>query len=270
MAKCNFSISYTQPIEQLIEKARKGIISQGGTFNGNTQSGSYSVPSPLGKITGTYEVQGNSIAFAITDKPFLVSCNRIKDELTKLINGSAYALSFEPDSEEAVTTDEEADEVGYFEMDTDGETDTIINKVIYTCSKCGEHSMPQNAGIAEATMEIAPDYTVLIENTETGKISDDLSSCIQFNKGGKVFSIRVEHNNGLQKYIIYVVAQGPAGLGSGDGYLRFEEFRGKTHDLKIWNSKKLTHTLKYGVRGTSESAKYGIKTISWSSTPFPE
>jgi hypothetical protein len=88
MAKCNFNIDFTEPIETLIEKAKDVITSTGGTFEGDTVRGHYSIPTKLGKITGDYSVSGSSIAFAITDRPGLVGCNRIENELRKYLNST--------------------------------------------------------------------------------------------------------------------------------------------------------------------------------------
>jgi hypothetical protein len=89
MAKCNFNVSTSEPIGQLIDKAKKAITAAGGTFQGNVENGSYSIPTPLGKITGTYAVNGSSIAFTITDKPFLVGCSKIEEELKKYLGAAA-------------------------------------------------------------------------------------------------------------------------------------------------------------------------------------
>ena len=86
MAQCNFSLSFNQPIEQLIEKAKDAITSRDGTFNGNNESGDYSISTPLGSIKGIYTVAGTTINFTIIKKPLLVSCNRIEDELRRYIN----------------------------------------------------------------------------------------------------------------------------------------------------------------------------------------
>lgn len=85
MSKCNFNITSNEPIAQLIDKAKKAIASAGGTFDGDTEKGSYSIQTPVGKITGTYSVTGNSINFLITDKPLLVGCSKIETELKKYL-----------------------------------------------------------------------------------------------------------------------------------------------------------------------------------------
>ncbi len=96
MAKCNFNVDYTDPVEKLIEKAKSGITSMGGTFEGDTVNGKYSIPTKAGKVTGLYLVQENSIIFEITDKPGLVSCKRIENELRKYLSSTAVEiLSFD-------------------------------------------------------------------------------------------------------------------------------------------------------------------------------
>lgn len=85
MTQCNFSLSFNQPIEQLIEKAKNAITSRGGSFTGNNQAGDYSISTPVGSIQGTYTVGGNKINFTIIKKPLLVSCSKIEDELRKYL-----------------------------------------------------------------------------------------------------------------------------------------------------------------------------------------
>ncbi|MGV3685290.1 MAG: hypothetical protein ACO1NS_06675 [Daejeonella sp.] len=85
MAKCNISIDFSGDPEQLIRSAEQAISGAGGAFTGNNSDGKFSINSPLGKVSGTYIVQGQSFNISITDKPFLVSCSRIEDELRKQI-----------------------------------------------------------------------------------------------------------------------------------------------------------------------------------------
>ena len=85
MAKCDFSIDFTDASDTLIERANDAIINAGGIFNGNAEGGNFSISTPLGKIAGGYHISGQTIAFAITDKPFLIGCGRIEDELRKYI-----------------------------------------------------------------------------------------------------------------------------------------------------------------------------------------
>ncbi|GAB3174836.1 hypothetical protein [Telluribacter humicola] len=95
MAQCNISINFNEPIDQLVEKAEDGITSIGGAFIGNTNSGEYSIPTPVGNIMGNYTVTDRLINFEISKKPLLVTCKKIEDELRKFIGStSTNSLSF--------------------------------------------------------------------------------------------------------------------------------------------------------------------------------
>ena len=81
MANCNFTIEFTNPSEALIERARKEIIQTGGIFNGTTANGSFEIPTVLGRVKGSYNIQNQVIEMNITRKPFGVGCSRIEREL---------------------------------------------------------------------------------------------------------------------------------------------------------------------------------------------
>ncbi|MES2690409.1 MAG: hypothetical protein V4658_08405 [Bacteroidota bacterium] len=85
MSTCNFSIDLSGTAEELIAKAQSGIIAMGGSFEGNTETGSYSISTPLGKVSGTYIVQNNAANFTIHEKPMFLSCNMIEEQLRKQI-----------------------------------------------------------------------------------------------------------------------------------------------------------------------------------------
>ncbi|MCD6067893.1 MAG: hypothetical protein K0S33_2719 [Bacteroidetes bacterium] len=85
MAKCNFDIAVKEPVEQLIAKARSGISSANGSFEGNNEKGNYSIPTALGSISGTYTAQDSTIRFEITDKPGIIPCSKIEKELRKYL-----------------------------------------------------------------------------------------------------------------------------------------------------------------------------------------
>lgn len=83
MSACNFTIPFSQTPEELIAKAKKGIIGGGGGFTGDVTSGDIVVPTPIGTIKGSYTIHNSVIEITITDKPFFVSCKRIEEELRK-------------------------------------------------------------------------------------------------------------------------------------------------------------------------------------------
>jgi hypothetical protein len=81
MAQCNFSIQFSTSADELAEKARKAIMSAGGSFQGNAQAGNFDVSTPLGAIRGSYVIQQPVIHVTISSKPFLVSCGLIEKQL---------------------------------------------------------------------------------------------------------------------------------------------------------------------------------------------
>ena len=85
MAKCEFGIDFTGSAQDLIEKAEKAIQDAGGSFSGDTSSGSFSVPTPLGKINGKYTISGQTIHITITEKPLLVPCKMIENKLKEYL-----------------------------------------------------------------------------------------------------------------------------------------------------------------------------------------
>jgi len=85
MKTCNFSIAQTQPIEQLIDKAKNAIVSAKGTFEGDMEKGKFALSTPVGKIEGNYKVQPDSIVFEITDKPMMLACSMIENQLKKYL-----------------------------------------------------------------------------------------------------------------------------------------------------------------------------------------
>ncbi|MEJ7694996.1 hypothetical protein [Daejeonella sp.] len=83
MAKCNISIDFSGEADELLRSAEQAISGAGGSFAGNNSDGNFAISSPLGKVSGTYKVVGQSFNISIVDKPFLVSCNKIEEELRK-------------------------------------------------------------------------------------------------------------------------------------------------------------------------------------------
>ncbi len=83
---CNFSIDFTGSAEPLIAKASSAISGAGGHFTGDANGGNFHISTPIGKVSGSFSVVGQTIAFSITDKPFLLGCGRIEEELRKYVS----------------------------------------------------------------------------------------------------------------------------------------------------------------------------------------
>jgi hypothetical protein len=88
MAKCNFSIAFAGSAESLTQRAQDAINGAQGRFNGDASSGAFTIPTPLGEISGTYFVESQSFRISIEDKPFFVSCNKIENTLKDYLAGS--------------------------------------------------------------------------------------------------------------------------------------------------------------------------------------
>jgi len=79
---CNtFTIPFQNAATAVIANIKAQVEAQGGTFNGNTQNGQFDVPTPVGQISGTYQINTpQQIDVTITHKPFLLpSCDQIQN-----------------------------------------------------------------------------------------------------------------------------------------------------------------------------------------------
>lgn len=75
---CDFSIAFLGTPEDVLAKAKKAVLGQGGNFTGDTNSGDFNVAVFGNKIVGNYTVSGQTLNINITDKPFMVPCSAIE------------------------------------------------------------------------------------------------------------------------------------------------------------------------------------------------
>ncbi len=87
---CNFKIEFKGTAAEAVARAKAGIEKAGGTFNGNTERGHFSIPSP--SIAGNYTIEGQVVNIMITKKPFYIPCSAIEAKLRELI-GKGEALT---------------------------------------------------------------------------------------------------------------------------------------------------------------------------------
>ena len=85
MSKCNFSIGFSGSAEGIYNKAKAAVEKQGGTFNGDSNSGRFSI-NVFGNITGSYTVSGNQLLIVIEDKPMMIPCAAIENALKSQIS----------------------------------------------------------------------------------------------------------------------------------------------------------------------------------------
>jgi hypothetical protein len=77
---CNFSLNFSGDANSVLSKVRSAIEKQGGSFNGDENSGSFNVK-VMGTISGTYAVSGNQIDITINEKPMFIGCSQIESVL---------------------------------------------------------------------------------------------------------------------------------------------------------------------------------------------
>lgn len=75
---CNFTINFQGPADAVVDKAKQAVQGNGGTFNGDDSSGSFSIPILGSNVAGQYTIAGEQMAIEITHKPFFASCGQIQ------------------------------------------------------------------------------------------------------------------------------------------------------------------------------------------------
>ena len=78
---CDFKIPFTGSADEVLNKAKNAVQSQGGNFDGDANSGDFHVSVFGNKIVGNYTVSGQTLNINITDKPFMVPCSAIESFL---------------------------------------------------------------------------------------------------------------------------------------------------------------------------------------------
>jgi hypothetical protein len=81
MSNCKFTIPFSGSATEIVEKAKSTVQSQGGTFEGNEQNGSFKISLMSNTVSGFYEVEGNLLTMTITEKPMFVPCAAIEGYL---------------------------------------------------------------------------------------------------------------------------------------------------------------------------------------------
>ncbi|HUX84832.1 MAG TPA: hypothetical protein VMV20_06335 [Chitinophagaceae bacterium] len=85
---CQFQIPWNGDPTDWVRKAGELIGKAGGVFSGDAVSGNFTSPTPVGKISGTYQVQDGQMTLNITEKPVLLPCSLIEQYLSKYLAGT--------------------------------------------------------------------------------------------------------------------------------------------------------------------------------------
>jgi hypothetical protein len=76
-----FEIPFEGDAETIISKARTTIEKIDGSLNGDISTGDFVVPSMVGEVEGSYQVQGQNLVVTITKKPMIAPYSMIEDAL---------------------------------------------------------------------------------------------------------------------------------------------------------------------------------------------
>jgi hypothetical protein len=82
MSNCQFTIAFSGEAENIVEKAKSAVVSQGGFFEGDTIQGKFSISLMSNTVTGSYVVEGNQLTMTITEKPIFLPCGAIEGYLS--------------------------------------------------------------------------------------------------------------------------------------------------------------------------------------------
>jgi hypothetical protein len=80
-----FQVKLTISPEVLVATARRAIAEAGGKLEGDTQKGSFSVPTPFGAVAGIYRIADGHIYITIQQRPFLLPCFLIEELVRRLM-----------------------------------------------------------------------------------------------------------------------------------------------------------------------------------------
>ena len=85
MSACNFTIPFSGEATIVLDKAKRAVEKQSGSFTGDTNQGNFNVSFFGQEIVGAYTVTGNDLNIVIESKPFMVPCNAIESFLKSQI-----------------------------------------------------------------------------------------------------------------------------------------------------------------------------------------
>jgi hypothetical protein len=82
-------MAFTVPFEgspnSLVDKIKKAVNENKGNFTGDYNSGKIQMSTPIGNFHGSYKIEEHNITIEIIKKPFIISEEKIKKEILKLM-----------------------------------------------------------------------------------------------------------------------------------------------------------------------------------------
>jgi hypothetical protein len=82
----NAKLNIKGELSSQLDKVKKSITGQGGSFDGDAKAGKFTVKTPLGNVSLSYTVlPDNQLAFKVTDKPMLVPNSTIESKIREFL-----------------------------------------------------------------------------------------------------------------------------------------------------------------------------------------
>jgi hypothetical protein len=78
---CQFSIQFSGSAEAILQKAKQAVTAQGGSFDGDLNTGNFDVSLLSNRVAGSYIVSNQQLDLTITEKPMFIPCNAIESFL---------------------------------------------------------------------------------------------------------------------------------------------------------------------------------------------
>jgi hypothetical protein len=86
MSVCSFNKTFTGTADALVATLQTQVQGNGGTFTGDSNSGSFSVPVVGSQVSGSYTIAGQQLSVVIDKKPFFASCSAIENYISSHIS----------------------------------------------------------------------------------------------------------------------------------------------------------------------------------------
>ncbi|MGP8213956.1 MAG: hypothetical protein ACLQQ4_00190 [Bacteroidia bacterium] len=87
MSACDpFSVSFQGVVADYLEKIKGKIAKMNGTLTGNETEGSFEVNSMVGRVAGTYIINGQTVTVTVTDKPLMLACAMLEGILKGVLS----------------------------------------------------------------------------------------------------------------------------------------------------------------------------------------
>jgi hypothetical protein len=78
---CTFNLPIKESPEAFEQKVKQAVEKAGGQLTQENGLAVFSISTPVGRVVGSYALQGNEAKVDISDKPFFLSCDKIKEVL---------------------------------------------------------------------------------------------------------------------------------------------------------------------------------------------